>query len=98
MSNPSVAVTQSKTLSVVFKDASNNVIAAGGTCVWTITPANAVVQGTAALQSELVTGQTAGTNVSVTVREPVSGFVSPAFLMDVTAIQMLISQAVITLS
>ncbi len=98
MSNPSVAVTQTKTLSVVFKDALGNIIPAGGTSVWTVTPANAVTQGAPALQSVPAIGQTAGVNVSVTVREPVSGFVSPAFLMDVTAIQMLITQAVITLA
>lgn len=98
MSNPSVCVTQTKNLSVVFKDAAGNVIPAGGTCVWSITPANAVTQGTPALQSEPVTGQTAGSNVSVTVTEPVSGFVSQPFLMDVKALQFIITQATIVLA
>jgi hypothetical protein len=90
MSNPFVAVTQTKTLTVTFKDASGNVIAAGGNVVFTI-PAG-IVGGTQSTQATPLTGQTAGQNYVVTAKEPVSGFTG-SFTMDVAAIQMLITQA-----
>lgn len=98
MANPTVDVTQTKTLSVVFKGDAGQVIPAGGPVIWTITQANSVAVGIPLdNQSLTIIGQTVAQNVTVTAREPVSGF-QGSFLMDVAAVQMLISQAVIVLS
>jgi hypothetical protein len=97
MSNPSLCVTQIKTASVVFKDASGNVIAAGGPVVWSVAPVGAIGFGTASAQSIPATGgNVPGTTVTLTATEPTSGF-AVSQLVDIKAVQFLVTQGLITI-
>lgn len=98
MANPCIDVTQTKTLSVVFKADDGTVIPAGGPVTWSIAPTTALGKGIPAdNQSVPLTGQAVGTNVTIIATEPVSGKQFP-YTLDVAAVQMLITGAVFTLS
>lgn len=99
MSNPTLCVTQIKNASVVFKDNAvpPNVVVAGGPVVWSVSPVGAIGFGTPSGQSVPATGgNMPGTTVTLTATEPVSGFAASQ-LVDIKAVQMLISQGVITI-